>query len=193
MFASAGGVCFSNDICVSKGTGDFDSAFKLVHEIFSNAKGFKDTIAAQATNIYVLGGSDRKEDAIKCGLKVLGCLGVTLPAKVKLRDIAKGIRRTQKLLKGRSTDSLLRLPVLQDADTIAAMHMLNLLFVYAFLSKMELAPFIGFKMVEITVEQGLCAVSCVGFALYAMVLSSMGNEIDEGYVSTCREMIAFSH
>ena len=175
----------------STDTGDFDSAFKLVHETFSNAKCFKDTLPAQATNIYALAGSDRRKEAIECGFKVLGCLGVTLPRKVKLRDVAKGIRRTEKLLKARSADSLLRLPALQDTETIAAMHMLNLLFAYSFLSQMELAPFIGFKMVEITVERGLCAVSCIGFVIYAMVLSSMGNQIDEGFVSILSDLFCF--
>ena len=81
-------------------------------------------------------------------------------------------------------ESLLRLPVLQEPTTVAVMHMLNLLIVYAFFSKIELAPFLGFKMIEIIMAKGVCAVSCVGFGVYAMVLCGIGNDIEEGYVSS---------
>ncbi|KAL7569041.1 hypothetical protein ACA910_021320 [Epithemia clementina (nom. ined.)] len=162
-------------------TAKFDSVFRFVHEIFEHAKSFHDTLHAQGTHVYALGGSGRMKEAIECDLKVLKRLGVEFPAQVHIRDVEKGLKKTKKLLKGRSMESLLRLPPLNDPTTIAAMHMLNLLLLYAFLSRMELAPHVGFKMVEITVERGVCPASCIGFSIYAMVLCSLGNEIEEGY------------
>ena len=166
------------------GTANFDSVFQLVETILDKAQNFNDKLSAQATNVYALGSSGKMQEAIDRGLNVLQKLGVEFPAKLTLQDVDRGLAKTTKLLRGKSNESLLRLPVLQEPSTIAAMHMLNLLFVYAFLSKIELAPFIGFKMIEITLAKGVCAVSCVGFGVYAMVLSGIGNDIDEGYVST---------
>ncbi|KAL7570248.1 hypothetical protein ACA910_020671 [Epithemia clementina (nom. ined.)] len=162
-------------------TANFDAVFSLVNKVFENTKAFTDTLQARATNVYALGGSGRMEEALESGLSVLKQLGVKFPEKLRLSDVGNGLRKTVKLLKGRSMESLLRLPILNDSKTVAVMHMLNLLFVYAFFSKMELAPFLGFKMVEITVNNGICAVSCVGFGIYAMLLCGAGNDIDEAY------------
>lgn len=163
------------------GTANFDSAFNLVNQIFECAKTFHDTLPAEATHVYALGGSGRVQEAIDCGLCVLKQLGVQFPAKLSMINAGLALRKTTQLLKGRSMESLLRLPILNDAPTISAMHMLNLLMLYTIIEKKELAPFIGFKMVEITIKRGLCAVSSLGFCVYAMILCGIGN-IDQGYV-----------
>ena len=156
--------------------------FRLVEETMQHAKGFNDTIAVQSTTVYALGGIGKMKDAIDRGLDVLKQLGVEFPASLRLSDVGRGLRKMNKLLKGHSSESLLRLPPVNEPLTVAAMHMLNLLFAYAFLSKVDLAPFIAFKMVEITLKSGMCAVSCFGFGLYGAFLCGVGNDIDEGYV-----------
>jgi len=50
------------------------------------------------------------------------------------------------------------------------MQMLNLIFLYAYMVEAELFPMIGFRMVTLTLDYGLCGVSCLGFVVYAMIL-----------------------
>jgi histidine kinase len=78
--------------------------------------------------------------------------------------------RTKRLLRDRSNNAILRLPVMTDVEKVAAMQILNLIYFSALYSRPLLAGLVAARMVRLTVTHGVCAVSSVGFGFYAMQL-----------------------
>ena len=58
-----------------------------------------------------------------------------------------------------------------DPKKIAAMEMMNLIFLYTSLVKPELTPILGCRMVRLSLDHGLSAFSCIGFASFAVAVA----------------------
>jgi predicted ATPase len=69
---------------------------------------------------------------------------------------------------------------MNNCTTLASMQLLNMAFLYTYLGQMDLCPLISCKIVEMTVDHGLCAVSAVGFSAFGLVVSGIGGLIEEG-------------
>ena len=149
---------------------NFDNVEKLASRIFENTRWFPDTLRAHAIHVYSLGSRGHMLKAIERGLEVLEALDEKFPTKITSHNIAVGIKRTKWLMKGKSNDHLLRLPLMDNPEKIAAMQMMNIIFLYAYIAVPTLAPMIALRMVKLTLEYGLCDVSCVGFVTFAMLL-----------------------
>ena len=150
--------------------GHLSSVETLVCEVLKNARVSDDTFRSQATRVYALGGNGRQPEAIDIGLEILKGLDVVFPSRPSMSDVSKELRKIRKTLKKHSFDSLLHLPTMTNPRKLVAMELMNLLFIYAFMTRFELAPLIGFAMVRLTLEHGLSPMSCMGFVMYAMCL-----------------------
>jgi predicted ATPase len=151
-------------------TANFESVNMLVKEILAHAKCFEDTLRGRATKVKWLGSSGKVNEAAAAGLEILEKLGETFPKTPTLPDVDVALKRLQKRLKGRSDESLLKLPYFTDPNKLAAMQMLNLTYLYALLGDKELAPLLGFRMVSLSLDHGLSTESCVGFVVLGMIL-----------------------
>jgi predicted ATPase len=161
--------------------GNFDNVEKLASEIFANTRLFPDTLRAHSIHVYSLGSRGHMLKAIERGLDVLDKLGEKFPTKQSVNSVAVAVKRTKWLVKGKSNEELLRLPLMDNPSKLAAMQMMNIMFLYAYIAVPSLAPLISLRMVKLTVEYGLCDVSSVGFVTYAMLLCGIGNDSEEGY------------
>jgi predicted ATPase len=155
---------------VSYCTAQFDDVDKYVDAILLNARSFQDTLHARATHIYALGSRGRAQEAIENGLTTLKHLGERLPSNPSVAQLLISMWRTKRLLRDRSNAAILRLPAMTDAEKVAAMQILNLIYVSALYSRPLLAGVVAARMVRLTVTHGVCAVSSVGFCFYAMQL-----------------------
>jgi predicted ATPase len=151
-------------------TSNFESVNMLVEEILAHAKCFEDTLRGRATKVYWLGSSGKVKEAAATGLEILEKLGETFPKTPTMPDVDVALKRLQKKLKGRSDESLLRLPYMMDPKKLAAMQMMNLTYLYAFMGDQELALLLGFRMVSLSLDHGLSTESCVGFVALGMIL-----------------------
>jgi histidine kinase len=161
--------------------GNFDNVEKLATEIFSNTRLFPDTLRAHSIQVYSLGSRGHMLKAIERGLDVLEKLGEKFPTKQAPNSIAIAMKRTKWLVKTKSNEELLRLPLMSNPVKLAAMQMMNIMFLYAYIAVPSLAPLISLRMVKLTLEYGLSDVSSVGFVTYAMLLCGIGSDFDEGY------------
>lgn len=159
---------------------DFPDVHKRVNAILSKARIFEDTLRAHVALIQALGSNDKMGEAVHKTLVVLADLDIFIPLKPSRSQILKQLRRTRSILKGFSDENLLRLPVMNNCTTLASMQLLNMAFLYTYLGQMDLCPLISCKIVEMTVDHGLCAISAVGFSAFGLVVSGIGGLIEEG-------------
>lgn len=160
---------------VSYCLGRFDEIEILVQNVLANARSFSDSLHARTSHIYSLGSRARSVDAIDSGLDVLRQLKIDLPAFPSSFQLLLSFRKTKLLLRKKSYTALLSLPRLEDSETVYAMQILNLISLHALYARPELFALIVCRMIRITLECGMCATSCVGFAYYGMILCRYGH------------------
>jgi predicted ATPase len=151
-------------------TGQFDTVYELVDEVARNSRSVDDTLPSLTTKIHALGSSGRLREAVHLGLELLKHLGEAFPSKAAPVHAKREFQRIEKRLKGKTDEDILRLPLMKDSNSLSAMQILNVIFLYVFMTDKHLAPLVGFRVMTLTLDHGLCTVSCLGFAIVAMYL-----------------------
>ena len=167
--------------------GDYDNVKIMVNEVLDNARTLDDKVQASTTKMYMLGSSNQSSKAVDIGLHLLHQLGENFPIKPKPKHILSSMIRTKLMLRGKSKEMLLRLPSMTDGHAASAMIVMNILFPSAFFCNPLLFPLLIMRMIKISVNKGLAAVSCVAFALYGILLvgnpSSVADAVQMGELS----------
>lgn len=160
---------------------DFERMDVMIQEVFSNSRNFNDQLRAWYVRVLSLGAQDRAVDAIKDGLHVLSELEETFPNNPTLGlRLFVEYRSIKKQLGSMTGDMIMRLPNMGDPKKLAAMQMLNLIFLNAYLAHTNLYPFIALRMVKLSLRYGLCEVSSFGFAMFGLLVSGISGSIDLG-------------
>jgi hypothetical protein len=76
--------------------------------------------------VYALGVADRQRDSVNLGIQLMSDLGYAFPIHFCKWTLRSEIKSVMSLLKGKSTDYIKRLPIIEDAKILAAMHVLNM-------------------------------------------------------------------
>ena len=168
------------DYCVA----DFDMMDVAVLEVLQNASSFRDMVRAYATQVYALGARFMLQEAIDLGLWVLERFGEdfgnhTPKRKSSLRRFSSPMKM-KRILGWKSKSQLLYMPNMNDPDKLAAMGILNLLTTYSLIGRPCLFPYISARLVKLSLDHGLCAISAPGFAFYGLWLCSTG-DVSKGY------------
>lgn len=142
----------------------------FVQEILAHATCLDDTLRGHSANIYAIGSCGRMQEAIHYGIQILSDLGEKFPETQSTTRTFIELQRIRKKLKRKTNESLLRLPIMEDTRKLAAMHMLSQLTTYTFLNAKGLSLTIAFRMVNLSLNCGLSATSCIGFALVGALL-----------------------
>ena len=153
----------------------------LVAQVLANARCFRDTLRARASRIYSLSTRYRMSEAVEESLEVLDHLGETFPAQPRRYHIAREMIRVWRLLKGKTNEMILRMPLMTNPDKIAVVQILNLLFPGAYRTRPKLWGLIVLTVVRLTMLYGLTPASAVGFAFYAAISSMVTGDIDGSY------------
>lgn len=149
-------------------TGQSATVFNLVHSILENARTFSDTIRCRTLAIYATGSGGRLQEATDMSLDFLRLLGEPIKSKPNLPDAFVAVRKLKSMLKAKTNEYILRLPVMENQEKIAAMQVLVLSFMYALSTGgRKVGAVMAARMIKLTFEFGLTPVSCVGFSLCA--------------------------
>lgn len=160
---------------------NYEKMDSVVSEVLKNAKCFRDTLRVRSTRVFSLSSRCRMIEALEEGLDVLRHLGEAFPEKPRKYHVVVEFMRTQRALVRTSNEMILRMPLMEDVDKIAAMQMLNLTISNAYHTKPLMMVLIVTRMVQLTVRFGLSAVSAVGFAAYSAVFCMISKDKDQGY------------
>jgi predicted ATPase len=153
------------------GTGQFDKVDELVEEVLSKARTFEDSFQARMMRVYTLGTTQRTVDAVEHGLETLYMLGEKIPDHPTKLHVFFAMSRTRRRLNKQTDATLLRLPLMTDQKKIAAMMIMQILFLNAYHSRPFLAVLISCRIIEMTIKYGASAISTMGFAGYGVVIS----------------------
>lgn len=151
---------------------------KLVATVLENARNFRDSLRARASRIYSLSTRYKMTEAVDESLQVLHHLGETFPSEPTRFHIGRELSRVWRLLKNKTNEMILRMPLMTDPDKLATVQILNLLFPGAYRTRPKLWGLIVLRLVRLTLLYGLSPVSAVGFAFYAAISSMISRDID---------------
>lgn len=164
------------ELCIA----NFDRMGDLLDAVVLNVRNSRDKQQAAATRIYALGVRDQQQEGLQEGKKVLRELGERFPNRcLKVRLLAEMIK-IKHLLRGKSDTMLMRLPAMEDADMLAAVQILDLMFLSSLITQPKFFPFVALKMMKITLKYGSSAWSATACSSYGMICCAFG-DYEQGF------------
>ena len=160
-------------------TANVERMNELLDIIFRNARMYRDKVPAYALQIYGLGMTQRQQEGIDIGLEVLEQLGEKFPRRFITAHFYKEAKRIKFLLKGKSDEQILRMPLIKNEDKLACLKILHSIFSSVTMMRPRLTPLIVLKGVELTMKYGLSTFASVGFTWYGRLhVGWLSNDID---------------
>lgn len=122
-----------------------------------------------------------REVVAKCS-SILDQLGEHIPEEINEDIIKQESERLQKALAPFSEKELLSLSILKDQRKFAIMMFLNHIIASAYVVKPILIPYVVFRMVHFSIENGVCNISTFAFALYgSYIVNHDRSNFERGY------------
>lgn len=149
---------------------NFDLVEKSVAAVLENARTFDDKLGIYTTQVHLFAAKCQRAEAINVGLEVLKKLGETFPSRPNRVNVKLAFMRLQYRLRGKTNESILRLPPMENKRKLAAVQMMNLLFTHTVMSRPILLPLLVFRLVTLTLDYGLSVMSSLAFSGYGMML-----------------------
>jgi hypothetical protein len=114
---------------------------------------------------------DRKRfiDAYTLCHEVLSQLGEEIPDSLQINKRSEMAEATSIMLKSISDSDLLKMKEMDERLSVV-MDFYNIIAQVAYFRKPEMLPFFACRMVQLTMEKGLCKSSIIGFISFAMAL-----------------------
>ena len=153
--------------------GEFDHVEATANAIFNKAKKFEDTLPAYLSLVQATGSRGSLVKAVNTGLDVLEKLGVVLPHDPDTSTALMAIDQTRAMLDILPKDKVFA-RIMLDEKALFAMKMLSLVSRYTFMAHRELMAVSVCRMVQLTVEHGVCNISIVAIGGYAHLLANTG-------------------
>lgn len=138
-----------------------------------------DKIPAYINLIHSLGSRSKNAEAVSIAIKVLTLLGERIPKNPGIVRTLRSLFKTKMLIHKSSSEHVLQLPKLENMEKLAAMQIMSVTLLYAFVLPGILPALLGSRIVQLTYEQGTCQYSSMGFAFYSMTSQLVfGNIVD---------------
>jgi hypothetical protein len=106
--------------------------------------------------------------------EMISQLGEEIPESFYFIQLPKMVEATSKIVERISDKDLLEMKEMDERLSIS-IHFYCLMGCASFFGKPEMLPFIASRIVQLTMKNGLCIYSIIGFVHYAMVLLSSNN------------------
>jgi predicted ATPase/class 3 adenylate cyclase len=162
-------------------TANFARADELFNALIANARSKLEKARLYRTKILLETSEEHYEEAIATGvtaLKILGVYYLKRPSKLLLLAQFLLVRLRMQM---RTPQDLLAAKELDDPEKIAAVRILVTLIVPAYLLRPELWMFTTFKVVNISLRDGISPASALGFASYGTALGAVLGDAKRGY------------
>ena len=152
-----------------------DTMRALVDVVLARARTELDKVAAHEVDINATFAAGELGPTLDRGLAVLRLLGVSLPAEPDQAQVIAGLGATQAALAESDDDTIRALPLASDPESQAIARILGTLFAPAYFARPSLLPLLAFELVRGSLVRGLTPESSYGFAVYGLVLCTVGD------------------
>jgi histidine kinase len=166
---------------------DYGAVYAAFESIDSHARCLDDKIPGYILQIYTMNTEWRLQEALDLGFQVLTRLKEPIPSKPSRLQLGLNLLGVKLMLRGKSDRELMGMPDMADKQKLAAMSILNLMVFATYTARKNLFPFVILKMVRLSLQFGVSAVSSVAFASYGMLLNALG-DLDGSYRFSCLGM-----
>ena len=161
--------------------GTFEDMSLALNEVLEHGRCLEDKLRAFYTLASAFAAQNDLKNAIKTGFDVLSELGHPLEDTSDRGVTARMVLETRDAVESKGNAFWPSLPRMSDEKKIFAMKFLCLMAPYAFIGGGERLPFIGCRMVQLTMADGLDHNSPYGFAILAVVFCGFMKNPAEGY------------
>ncbi len=160
--------------------GEMDRVEQLVNGILNNANNLNDSIKAYEVKIQKLIAGNHQDEAIALGLDILKKFGITFPRNPGKLSIILGLLKTNLMLGKKPSSFFENLPLMADPGKLAAYRILSEMLSAGYFAAPNLVPLLIFKMVQLSVKEGLSPKSSFAFGALGYILSAYIGKVDEG-------------
>ncbi len=160
--------------------GEMDRVEELVTIILANAKDLNDSIKGYEVKIQKLIAGNQQNEAISLGLNLLHKFGIKFPTKPGKLDIVIGLIKTNMMLGKKPSSFFENLPLMTDPGKLAVYRILSELLSAGYFAAPNLVPLLIFKMVQLSVKEGLSPKSPFAFGAFGYIQSAYIGKVDDG-------------
>lgn len=161
--------------------GNLELTERMGEKALNHVTDLLDVVKIQTIIVQALWAQNRLEQSIETALNLLARLGLELPAFPDVNDLTAALADTSTLLAGRSNEELIQLPIMTDPQKLAIMDVLLSIAAPAYFARPLLYFLISLTQIGLSVEYGNTPATAAAYANYALILSSMAGDIDNGW------------
>jgi len=161
--------------------GDSAAADKHYEAVLKYARKPLDRVRVYEIKILMHTTDNRPLQAIASGREILSALGTRLPEKVTLIDAAWALLRVKWLLRNRSMDDLLGLPVMTDAKKIAISRILTRLAEPFYVAEPTSLVIVISRLLSMTIRYGNSPYAAFAYTAYGAVLCGFFRQYRRGH------------
>ena len=160
--------------------GNFSESRFLIDEVLCNSRCKEDEVRTLSLAMCLRASSNELREAIDMAVRLLGNLGISLPVNYLLLRLIASYKKLRRRLISVTDDEILALPHLSDPAKLSAMGVLPILFSTSFMGRPLLSLVISVRIIDMTLDHGLCSSSAWGFAAIGLTMCSVFKDVDLG-------------
>ncbi|MFN6462235.1 MAG: AAA family ATPase [Nostoc sp. DedVER02] len=159
---------------------EFEQMESLIQVVIQKTTTLLDRVKVYEVQLQAYQVQGQPFRAIATGRELLAQLGVTLPESVTPSDIQQYVVNTLSTLAGRSIESLVDLPLMDDTKALAALRIMACIAPAIHQDCSYLFPILACEEVNLSLTYGNATLSAPGYADFGIVLNAC-NQLESGY------------
>jgi len=160
---------------------NFELAERLIAELLRRGASKTDKAAAYHLQIEICEVRSEFPRAVENALECLRLFGIEMPAHPSREQVQAEYDKFWQNLGERTIESLIELPLMTNAEMLAAMHMLSSLFTPALVTDLNLTHLHLVHMANLTLKHGVTGASAHGYAWLGSFLGPVFHRYVDGY------------
>ncbi|MBU3916691.1 serine/threonine-protein kinase PknK, partial [bacterium] len=166
--------------CASQLSADYEKMDVFSKEVFNNAKTILDKIKVYEATIFACQAKNQPLEGIRIGLDVLRRLGIWLPEKPGKLRVFYEFARVKMSLWGKSVETLINLPQMEDLQKLAVMRILTDIASSVYLAAPDLLPLLILNTVRVSIKYGNSVYSPYSYAGFGLIHCGVIGDIKTG-------------
>jgi predicted ATPase len=162
-------------------SGNFEKAEQLIVELLQRGASKIDQAAVYHLKVQFHVVKSENQQAVASALTCLRLFGIDLPAHPTWEQVQVEYETVWQTLDGRSTESLIDLPMMTDPELQAAVQVLSVLTPPAYFTDFHLFCLLACRMAKVGMQHGMSGASTLGYALLGFILGPVFHRYGEGY------------